>query len=557
MTPALISQRNNCRNCYKCIRHCPVKSIRFSGNQASVMEDECILCGNCFTICPQGAKAIRNDTNAAKTLIAENDLVAVSVAPSFAAYYPGYGIASLEKALKRLGFSLVGETALGAALVAKEYDALLEARDGKPLISSCCPTVNLLIQKHCPEALPFLDHVMTPVEAHCSVIKRQNPNAKTVFIGPCISKKSEAGQGSGLIDLALTFGDLERWMREEEIELEPVPDPDIRGGRSRLFPTTGGIIRTMAKPAPYQYLAVDGIDNCINAIRDLAEGHLEGCFIEMSACAGSCVGGPLMVQKARTPVRGVMAVNSYAGNTDYPIPETGEGLDRDYPYLGKGRKQPDPEEIQDILHRMGKNSPEDELNCGGCGYDTCREKAAAVFQGKANYAMCLPFLKEKAESFSDNIINNTPNSIIVLDETLEVQQINRAAMKMMNITHADHVMGEPVVRILDPSPFLGVLDSGAGIPERKAYLAEYGKYVEQTILYDREYHILICLMRDITEEERTREKREVISRKTIETADQVVEKQMRIVQEITSLLGETAAETKIALTQLKESFIDE
>ena len=206
---------------------------------------------------------------------------------------------------------------------------------------------------------------------------------------------------------------------------------------------------------------------------------------------------------------------------------------------------------------MGKTKPEDELNCGSCGYNTCREKAVAVYQGKAEVSMCLPYLKDKAESFSDNIVNNSPNGIIVLNDKLEVQKINPAARKIMNIRLASDVLGEPVVRILDPKPFLDVLQHRRGIPAARVYLAEYDKYVEQSIMPDNEYHLLICLMRDVTEEESERRRKEEISGQTAEIADRVVEKQMRIVQEIASLLGETAAETKIALTKLKESIRDE
>ena len=171
--------------------------------------------------------------------------------------------------------------------------------------------------------------------------------------------------------------------------------------------------------------------------------------------------------------------------------------------------------------------------------------------------MCLPFLKEKAESFSDNIVNNTPNGLIVLNETLEVQQINTAARKIMNIRSSSDVLGEPVIRILDPTLFMEVLHSGKTITDRRVYLAEYKKYVEQTVVYDGDYHLLICIMRDVTEEEQQQERKDRISRQTVEVADKVVDKQMRIVQEIASLLGETAAETKIALTKLKESLTDE
>jgi len=206
---------------------------------------------------------------------------------------------------------------------------------------------------------------------------------------------------------------------------------------------------------------------------------------------------------------------------------------------------------------MGKFKPSDELNCGSCGYDTCREKAVAIYQGKAEISMCLPYLKDKAESFSDNIVNNTPNGLIVLNENLEVQQINSAARKMMNIRAASDILGEPVNRILDTEPFEKVQRTGRSVRDQRIYLAEYDKYIEQTIIFDRDYRILICIMRDVTDIEKEREKKENISRQTVEIADNVVDKQMRIVQEIASLLGETAAETKIALTKLKKSISDE
>ena len=206
---------------------------------------------------------------------------------------------------------------------------------------------------------------------------------------------------------------------------------------------------------------------------------------------------------------------------------------------------------------MGKNKPSDEINCSSCGYPTCRDKAIAIIHGKSEISMCLPFLKEKAESFSDSIINNTPNGIIVLNDKLEVQQINRAARKILNVRSASDVLGEQVVRILDPQVFMQVRDSHRTVRNKRLYLAEYKKYVEQTVVYDSEGNMIICIMRDVSDEEGERQKKESISQQTIEIADKVVEKQMRIVQEIASLLGETAAETKIALTKLKESIIDE
>jgi len=198
-----------------------------------------------------------------------------------------------------------------------------------------------------------------------------------------------------------------------------------------------------------------------------------------------------------------------------------------------------------------------ELNCGSCGYNTCRAKAIAVCQGKAEISMCLPFLKDKAEGFSDTIVKNTPNGLIVLNEKLEVQQINKAARKIMNIRESLDVLGDQVVRILDPAPFVQVLETGKNLREERIYLAEYDRYVEQSVIYDKDLKLLIGIMRDVTSEEDERQKKESISRQTVEVADKVVEKQMRIVQEIASLLGETAAETKIALAKLKESITNE
>ena len=206
---------------------------------------------------------------------------------------------------------------------------------------------------------------------------------------------------------------------------------------------------------------------------------------------------------------------------------------------------------------MGKTKPSQELNCGSCGYNTCREKAIAIYQGKAEISMCLPYLKEKAESFSDTIVNNSPNGLIVLNEKLEVQQINNAARKLMNIRSASDVLGDQVIRILDPEIFNRVLRTGRDVRSEQVYLADYNRFIEESVVYDRDSHLLVAIMRDITEEKAEREKKEKISNQTIEVADKVVDKQMRIVQEIASLLGETAAETKIALTKLKESIADD
>ena len=558
MANCLTLKKSNCKNCYKCIRHCPVKAIRFSANQAHIIGNECILCGQCFVVCPQNAKEIVDSTEKVRVLLQTGDPVVVSLAPSFIANYKGIGIASMRRALLKLGFAGVEETALGATIVKNEYERMLREESRDIVISSCCHSINLLIQKYFPAELEYLADVMSPMQAHCADIKKRMPNAKTVFIGPCVAKKDEADYYEGLVDAVMTFEELTRWFKEERITLEPELD-QTEESRARFFPTTGGILKTMAQDAPgYRYLAIDGVENCIAALKDIENGKIHKCFIEMSACVGSCVNGPIMEKYDRSPVHDYISVAEYAGERDFHVEQPSPmGLKKTFSMIERKLEMPSEHEIMTVLRQMGKFKTSDELNCGACGYNSCREKAIAIWQGKAEPSMCLPFLKDKAESFSDTIVNNTPNGLLVLNENLEVQQINQAAKKIMNIRADSDVLGEPVVRILDPGVFVNVKQTGRTVTDQRVYLAEYKRYIEQTVVYAPDSRLLICIMRDVTDEELEREKKERINRQTVEVADKVVEKQMRIVQEIASLLGETAAETKIALTKLKESIGDE
>ena len=554
----LQQNKANCKNCYKCIRYCPVKSIRFSDDKADIISDECILCGMCYVVCPQEAKYIRDDTAAVKEMIASKRPVYASIAPSFVANYDGVNITAMEAALKKLGFAGASETALGATIVKKLYDDMVNNNSQNIIITTCCHTVNTLIQKYYPAALPYLAHLLSPMQAHCREIKKEHPDAQTVFIGPCISKKEEAAQYEGIVDCVLTFKELSQWLGEEGIVFEEVEDK-VEKGRARFFPAVGGILRSMfCENEQYSYLCIDGIDNCTQTIKDVIEGNITKCFLELSACRGSCTGGPAMDKKQRTPVRDFLSVKAYAGQQDFILPPADKDeLAKKIPYIGLHRQMPGSKAIEEILKKMGKTTPEQELNCGTCGYNTCRDKALAVYLGKADLTMCLPFLKEKAESFSDNIINNTPNAILVLNEDLEIQQINASARRIFGIQDAKELLGKPVYSILDSLDYASVMHTEKNIRNKTVYLDKYDKYVDETVFFDKTYRIIIILMRDITEEEIQKAKKESTAKHTIEVTDKVVEKHMRVVQEIASLLGETAAETKIALTKLKETLSNE
>ena len=552
MNKFLQLKKSNCKNCYKCIRNCPVKSIKFADGQANIIPDECILCGRCFVNCPQDAKQIRDDVPRVKEMIASGKKVIASVAPSFIAEFPLMDFAAMKDALLKLGFADAQETAIGATIVKTEYEKMIASGKHDVIISSCCHSVNALIQKYYPSVLPYLADVLSPMLAHCRVIKEENPGACAVFIGPCISKKEEA-ELYGECDVALTYEELEAWMNEAGVV--PAGDstePD-EGKRGRFFPLKGGIIKSLhTENTGFTYLAVDGVQNCIAAIKEIESGALKNCFIEMNACEGACINGPAISHHHKPLLSGEVKVVAFAGDDEFRVAMPIDTF-KNIPYIGTHEKIPGEAAIKEILAKMGKTSPEQELNCGSCGYPTCREKAIAVYQGKADLSMCLPFLKEKAETFSGYVINNTPNAIFVLDENLCVQQINKAGCALFNLKTPSDILGSPIVRLLNPADYLGVMTSGVPIKEKKHYLAEYKKYVAETIVYDHEYHIVFSIMRDITSEEERQSERSELCNKTVAITNEVIEKQMRVVQEIASLLGETTAETKIALTQLKDA----
>ncbi|MCI6377546.1 MAG: PAS domain-containing protein [Clostridiales bacterium] len=555
MLEVLNLNENNCADCYKCIRTCPVKAITYANNTAEIVHDECILCGNCFVSCPQKAKQVRNDVLRVKAAIAGGKRVVCSVAPSFIADFRIQSVDVLEKALKSLGFSEVQETAVGAQMVSDEYARIMREGKQRIIISSCCPSINTLIQKYHPSMLPYLAKVLTPMQAHCKAIKEQTPDAFTVFIGPCIAKKAEA-DGSPYTDVALTYDELREWLAAEHIELPTDHVASGDGKLSRLYPATGGVLKATDKVDGYRRIAIDGVDNCRAVFDELDNGAFGNVFIEMSACEGSCINGPCIREHTERRLKGALRVATYGGEQRFDA-EAPNSISCNYPFLGGKKVKFGAEAINDMLYKMGKTSPEKELNCGSCGYPTCREKAIAILEGKAKIEMCLPFLKEKAESFSDSIINNTPNAILVLDEDLVVQQINRAAVKMFKLKDAGDILHEHVVRILNPGDYQNIITSALHTTTRKHFLADYQLYVEETILYDRQYHIVISIMRDVTEQETLRGQDAELRKQTVEITDKVIEKQMRVVQEIASLLGETTAETKIALTKLKDAMSHE
>lgn len=551
-------KKANCKNCYKCVRNCPVKAIRIVEQQARIVEEDCILCGRCTVVCPQNAKEDISNLSDIRRLLAQGREVVAAVAPSFTAYFNGCDWELFAGAMRQLGFSQAYETAEGAHLVKSEYERLLRSGAEGPVISTCCSSVNQYVQKYMPEAIPFMAPVVTPLRAVTRLIRQRCPEAVVVFISPCISKKTETvplGCPDGP-DYDLTFDELEGWLREKDIELHRSPG-NSPAKLSRMFPLTGGILRTMERLPGWRYLAVDGMEDCISTLQDAVEGKLKHCFIEISACQGSCIGGPAFARREKRRAASMAAVQASAldgSEEDFDPPEE-VLMESTLNKAAVFHPQPSEEQLESILKRMGKNSPEDELNCGICGYPTCREKARAVFMGRADIAMCLPFMKEKAESYSDKIVSVSPNAVLSVGRDLRVKQINQAACEIFHIHRREDIIGYPVSRILDEFDFVRMLSGDGHQLQNYTYLSDYNVYLEQVFICDEDQEIVTCIMKNVTQ---SRQKRNQIRQTRLRTAgmaDEIVEKQMRIAHEIASLLGETVAETKVAVNDLKNTFL--
>ena len=550
---ALISRENDCRSCYKCIRSCPTKSISFQQGQASIIPDECVYCGQCYIVCPQNCKTIRDDADIARDLIAKGNCVA-SLAPSFLASYPGVTYSRMKEALLKLGFMAVEETAIGATIVKKEYDRLVNEGKQDVIISTCCHSVNLLVEKHYPKAEPCLAHVLSPMQAHAKDIKSRYPGSSVIFLGPCISKKNELDRYEGYEDCVLTYLELDALFAEKSIEIAVENEPErTEESLARLFPIEGGILATMQKDNPdYEYIAVSGMDNCIQTLNDVIEGRVHHAFIEMSACSGSCINGPAIRPEARSFASAIIATRRHAGKKDFAVQDyDGDSLNKSFRNLSYRPDMPSEEEILAVLRKIGKNSKADELNCSSCGYSTCREKAIAVIHGKASLEMCLPYLMEKERSFASSVVEGSKNGLAVINETFQFTLVNPALSRMMGKSQTE-LLSSAVFEFFDPSLFADALE-GKKLPPRRLQMIDSDKVFEISLSFQSRYHIVIAAFRDVTAEEKAKAQKAERIEKTAEITSKVIANNMRAVQEIAQLLGEATAETKIALTNLQKT----
>lgn len=555
----IFTNKAQCQDCYRCLRNCPVKAIRMHDGQAQVVEELCIHCGTCIRECPQGAKMYRDDIMLARQLLAADTPVAASIAPSFASVFKPWQQKRLASALRQLGFMYVGETAIGAFHVACKTSEYIDRHPDFPHICSACPAVVNYIERHRPELLDFLTPVVSPMLAHAQHIRRlYHHNVRVIFIGPCIAKKGEAQRPDAheTIDCVLTFKELATLFQENNIDLAACEESgfnEIPAGDARLFPIEGGAIKTAAMTTDLlsdRILAVSGVDKIVQAFDILAQSRTP-LIIEPLFCDGGCIHGPALPD-AKNIFQARQEVLTFAqdratepGNTVEELPgELAASFQCQRPAIPEFTE----EQIRGVLLQTGKAAPADELNCGACGYPSCRSKAIAVLRGLAEPEMCIPYMRRMAERRTDRIIETSPNGIVILDEHLKILGMNTAFKRMFMCT--DTILGKPISYLIDPDDFEKLANGEKDIIEASVVHKKYNLVCHQILYGLKEERQYIGIFVNITQSQNDRDKLRYLRAETMLKAQELLTHQFSMAQKMVQFLGESTADGEELLRNL-------
>ncbi len=561
-----------CDACFKCLRVCPTKAISFTKHSRTIIDDQCIKCGLCHMQCENGALTIKLDIHTVKSLVKSGKKVVASVAPSFAGAFKLTSPLQMATALKKIGFFAVEETARGAEIVSLEYEKVIAAGKKPNLITSCCPASNTLIEHYYAEAVEQVIPVVSPMIAHGYDIKsRYGSTTHTVFIGPCLAKKAEAVSYTGSIDAVITFRELEKWFMEEkvvlsELEAQPFETPSTKRGKA--YPLGGSLwkkdLNTRINP-DYKYIHVDGIEACTDFLKSITSGDITGFCAELNICPHSCINGPDMPVQAPKLYKRLSLLNAYVEQgTNAPteiddiLPSTLTAGQLKHTFIAKASCLPmvNDDSVYEVLVEMGKYTKQDQLNCGACGYDTCYDKAIAVSKGYSDINMCMDTLRKKAESMQSIIFDTSPNAICILDADLRILEVNPAFNRLFNASKIKLTYW-PIAALIDDA----IIDD-IKLPEsehlsKKMSVESIDKTFIANVIKIFDGKNYVGIFTDITDSEKNRRELERVKLETLTTCQEVIDHQMRVAQEIASLLGETTAETKIGLNKLKKLVLSE
>lgn len=554
--------KNECHDCYKCVRECYVKSIQIKDGSASVLADRCIACGHCVTVCPSNAKRIRYDVDKVKGIFATGKKVVVSLAPSWISVFD-YTKQQMITVLKALGFSDVSETALGAQEVSIEVAKLIKESEKGLFISSACPVIVDYIRYYKPEYAKYITPVASPALTHAKMLKEQyGEDISVVFIGPCIAKKNESDKNSDLIDVALTFDELNYWIKESYIDLakiEVLPDEDFvpnSANEGALYPVLGGMNETLKFAGiekDVQLLDICTLHSLDKALNGLHPERLEEkIFLEALGCDGGCINGPGISMCKSTILKTSDVLNNFKNRESIPAtPKT--VVEMDYSAIDIKKREFKHEEIMKTMERIGKHNEEDELNCGGCGFQTCRELACAILAGEAEPSMCVSYMRKIALRKAAAMLRCMPSAMVMIDNKNKILESNDAFMKMFTgemydvfSERPEGVNGADIDRIIPFSDLLTTaLKTGKDI--HKEHYVVGNKLYDINIFIIEEKEIVGAIITDVTQSELNREK-------IAERAKEVISKNIAKVQEIAILLGEHMVETELLLSTIADDY---
>lgn len=556
----------NCKNCYKCVRTCSVKAIEVKDDQAQIIENRCVACGHCLVVCPQNARNVLSDLDNVKNAINSSRIVVAQLAPAFRGFFKNSP--KLITALYKLGFSFIEEVSIGAEMVSAEYERIIQISNDTEFITSCCPSVMMLIEKYYPMLIPNVLPVASPMIAHGKSIKTRYDNPYTVFIGPCISKKCEALSDDNveIIDAVLTFDEIVKWLEMNNIDYLNLDNSELDySGTTRgdMYPLVGGILKAIEPSLSVRNLdsiRIDGIENCTLFLEELKKGNLTNICAELSVCNESCLGGPGASTSNESSFVRLQRVQRYLKNTkgltNNITFDTKISISRSFKDKKLDVHKPSENEIIYILNKMGKYEKEDELNCSACGYNTCYEKAIAVSQGMSQIEMCVPYMRSLAERTTNEIFNHSPNSIIFLDKLLRIKEINPITEKIFGFNN-NELKGKHISTIITDNDFEVVVQSKQSIINQKIFYENINYHAYRSIIYMEKQAALLVIYTDITPEEKRKLELAQLKHNALDVTQSIIDKQMRVAQDIASLLGETTAETKVALMKLKKVLQEE
>lgn len=569
----IYTEISNCRDCYRCVRHCPVKAIQIKDAHAVILYDRCTFCGTCVNECPNSVKVIRDDTDRVRMAFLSKRKVIVSLAPSYVSEFRGYED-NFVRALYRLGFHAVSETAIGAALVTEALDIYMDEHGNAPFISTACPSVVQLVKKYFPESIDALAPVPSPLQTHSAYLRRLYGNDITiVFIGPCIAKKIEADEHPGYPDIALTYREVRQWLEEENIDLEhmdtgvEVDFVPAKAGKSSIYPIENGQIESSRiwqnRFIEQTALSVSGVPRVMSSLRGT---HTQD-FLEALNCDGGCISGPGTSHDDSAVVRKKAVASYVLSRLSEPDIFTGdpefarEVYEKGYGILGADQPEAagvehgghTEEEIRGALALLGKTTKNDELNCGGCGYPSCRDMARAMLDGLSEVEMCVTKMRKDAESKVDILLSTIPHGVVIVDKNLNIAECNKIFIKIFE-DYPDEFLDAEGLRSFRGTPVSVFVPFEEKFREQffmnrpQQYRFKHnGKIMRITFFLVENKEMLGAMFEDITT---PTVKREAV----VEKAEDVITKSLKTVQQIASLLGENAAETELVLNSIIEEF---